>query len=65
MVDAGGIRGLVSLAFRRLRGEGPEPGARLSPKYVAAVMWECNFIGIIFARSLHYQFYSWWVMRST
>lgn len=28
--------------------------------YVAFVFFSCNFVGIIFARSLHYQFYSWY-----
>ncbi|WOL09231.1 dol-P-Man:Man(5)GlcNAc(2)-PP-Dol alpha-1,3-mannosyltransferase [Canna indica] len=32
----------------------------LSKKYIATVMFTGNFIGIICARSLHYQFYSWY-----
>mmetsp|Transcript_11964 Transcript_11964/g.22990 ORF Transcript_11964/g.22990 Transcript_11964/m.22990 type:complete len:473 (-) Transcript_11964:118-1536(-) len=33
----------------------------LSPAYIAHTMMVSNFVGIAFARTLHYQFYSWYV----
>jgi len=35
-------------------------GNRLSPIYVVYTLFLSNFIGIAFARTLHYQFYSWY-----
>eukprot|EP01133_Synstelium_polycarpum_P015200 gene15200-17986_t len=32
----------------------------LSPQYIMTLMFATNFVGITFARSLHYQFYVWY-----
>lgn len=32
----------------------------LNPSHVVGVLFSCNFIGITFARTLHYQFYLWY-----
>lgn len=33
--------------------------ANLSPDYIVKTLYTCNLIGVLCARSLHYQFYSW------
>lgn len=35
-------------------------GWRDSPSTIAYTLLSCNFVGIVFARTLHYQFYSWY-----
>ena len=37
-----------------------EQRQQLNPSYVTYTLFVSNFIGIVFARTLHYQFYSWY-----
>lgn len=55
----GGAWSVLARGIRRPHR--PVPGvAPITADYVATVMFTSNLIGIIFARSLHYQFYSWY-----
>lgn len=36
------------------------PSRRLRPTHVLFVLFSCNFVGIVFARTMHYQFYAWY-----
>jgi len=54
--------GLGELLLAQLRRRGVGQLRALDPEYVATVMFVGNFVGIAFARSLHFQFYSWYYL---
>lgn len=58
----GHLTGLVFLLYYKWKPElfcGKDQ--RLAPTYIAVTLLVSNFVGICFARTLHYQFYSWYV----
>ncbi|KAH8117363.1 glycosyltransferase family 58 protein [Phellopilus nigrolimitatus] len=54
--------GVYQLLSRTLRNPWL-PSSPLSADYVTTVLMTSNLIGIVFARSLHYQFYSWYAQQ--
>ncbi|EPQ58193.1 glycosyltransferase family 58 protein [Gloeophyllum trabeum ATCC 11539] len=57
----GGVWAILSRGLRR-----PTLPAHLAPvtaDHVATILFTSNLIGILFARSLHYQFYAWYAQQ--
>ncbi|KAJ7710030.1 glycosyltransferase family 58 protein [Mycena rosella] len=56
--------GVWSVLKRGFRKPGlPASFAPVTADYIATIFFTSNLIGIIFARSLHYQFYSWYAQQ--
>ncbi|KAI8818937.1 asparagine-linked glycosylation 3 [Fimicolochytrium jonesii] len=53
----GGVRNVVAQGLARTSKTGRKP---LPAEHIVLVMFICNLIGITCARSLHYQFWSWY-----
>ncbi|KAG6853440.1 hypothetical protein C0991_004365 [Blastosporella zonata] len=54
----GGVWSVLARGLKRPTH--PAAAAPITADYIATVLFTSNLIGIIFARSLHYQFYSWY-----
>jgi alpha-1,3-mannosyltransferase len=51
----------VGKFFQRSKAAAQGRSPELTPENVLYFVATANFMGILCARTLHYQFYSWWV----
>ncbi|KAF9313191.1 dolichyl-P-Man:Man(5)GlcNAc(2)-PP-dolichol alpha-1,3-mannosyltransferase [Podila horticola] len=58
----GGIVAVVQRGFTATKTVLSIHAQYLKPNHVLTALFTSNFIGIVFARSLHYQFYAWYSM---
>lgn len=47
------------MARREGQRKGPVQGQRLGAAHILLILFSGNFLGILCARTLHFQFYSW------
>ncbi|EEB91814.1 hypothetical protein MPER_09769, partial [Moniliophthora perniciosa FA553] len=57
----GGATATISRALRRPNLPAGIPA--VTADFIATLLFTCNLMGIMFARSLHYQFYSWYAQQ--
>jgi alpha-1,3-mannosyltransferase len=52
--------GLWRVLWRAVSAPPSSHPYRDSPAFIIYLLWACNFVGIAFARTLHYQFLAWY-----